>query len=290
MIGFVFSQTSHAASVYKVKGRKVLVKTEGTNMKVGDLFYIVSETGKKKGLLKVRKIKGNKAIGVISKKSKARSGWGLKKKKTKRISKRRKRKRNDDEYDPRSSLKKASVGGMLGLNMANMSVSDIGDKNTNNLNDSKLSGTGFSAKGLVDYKLFDSIWFRGLIGMESLAMEDDPSNLVCGTQDTTFTLPCIVEITYVTVDLHARYVFGIGKFRPWVGGGISLLFPMSKKSSALSEDSIEIANTFIASTGLDYHFSPKWVVPVQVEFNLFPSSDTVSASFIAARLGLAYKF
>ncbi len=290
LLSFVFADQVEAASVAKVKGRKVLIKAEGTDLEVGSIFYIVSENGKKRGLVKIRAVKGNKAIGVISKKSKALKGWTLKKR-TRKVSKRRKRKRKDDEYDPRSAIKSIAVGAVGGANIGSMTVSKIGEEGSaQGFHEAKLSGTGFSFKGLVDYKLFNAVWFRGMVGIESLALEDAEGPKRCGTVETGFNKACLVEISYVTLDLHARYVFGIGTLRPWVGGGIDLLFPMSSESTALKEDSIETANTFVAAGGIDYHVSPNWMIPIAAEFNFFPSSDTVAANFIAIRLGVAYKF
>jgi len=286
LFSFAFTEQLQAASVAKVKGRKVLIKAEGTDLAVGKVFYIISENGKKRGLVKIRAVKGTKAIGIISKKSKAQKGWTLRKR-VRNVAKRRKRKRKDDEYDPRSAIKKIAVGAVGGLNIGNMTVSKIGEDP--NFYESSLSGSGFSFKGLIDYKLFNAVWFRGMVGMESLVLADDESP-ECGTLATDFDKPCVVEISYVTIDLHARYVFGISSFRPWVGGGINLLFPISSTSTALREDSIETANTFVGAAGFDYHFSPNWMMPAAVEYNFFPSSDTVSASFIAIRGGLAYKF
>ncbi len=288
LFSFAFSESLHAASVAKVKGRKILIKAEGTDLEVGKVFYIISENGKKRGLVKIRAVKGSKAIGIISKKSKAQKGWTLRKR-VRKISKQRKRKRKDDEYDPRSAVKSIAVGAVGGINSGSMTVSKIG-QDPPGFHEASLSGMGFNFKGLIDYKLFNAVWFRGMVGMESLTLEDPSGPKKCGTQTTGFTKSCIVEISYATVDLHARYVFGLSSFRPWVGGGINLLFPISSTSTALKEDSIETANTFVGAAGFDYHMSPNWMLPVAVEYNYFPASDTVSASFIAARFGIAYKF
>ncbi len=287
-LSFGLSETLHAASIAKVKGRKVLIKAEGTELEAGKVFFIISESGKKRGLVKIKKVKGSKAIGVISKKSRAKKGWTLRKR-VRKVAKRRKRMRKDDEYDPRSKMKNMAIGAVLGMNMGNMSVEQIGI--SPNYNTSDLSGSGFSAKVLADYRLFGGLWFRGMFGMEMLTLEDDPANAVCSESDSNvFDKPCVVEINYLTLDLHARYVFGMSTFRPWVGGGIDLLLPISNTTTALNEDKIQIANTFVGAFGADIHFSPTLMAPIQVEYNFFPPADTVSANFIAIRLGLAYKF
>ena len=287
LIGFSFCDNLYAASIAKVKGRKVLIKSDG-EVKAGKVYYIISESGKKRGLVKVKKVKGTKAIGVISKKSKAMKGWTLRER-VRKVSKRRKRSRGDDEYDPRTSLKKIAFGVLIGMNIANMEVKQIGFDPI--FNDATLTGTGFSGKLFGDYNLFGGLWFRGTLGLEQLALEGEEDNLVC-IEDMSPPADklCEVSINYLSADFLARYVFGIKMFRPWIGGGLSVAFPISSASTALQEDDIQVANTFIGALGVDLHFTPTIMMPIQAEFNFFAPADTVSASFIAARIGLAYKF
>ena len=65
-----------AARVTKVKGKKVLINLEGEHEKKGQIFYVVDEKGRKKGVVKIRSIKGDKAIGKLGK-GKAKKGYAL---------------------------------------------------------------------------------------------------------------------------------------------------------------------------------------------------------------------
>jgi len=61
-----FSFPSFAAKILKVKGNKVLIQIEGfENIKKGDLFVANDELGNRKGLVKVLKLKRDKAFGIF---------------------------------------------------------------------------------------------------------------------------------------------------------------------------------------------------------------------------------
>ena len=63
----IWSSSAFAARVVKTKGKKVLVNLEGGSAQQGDVFYVVSSSGKKVGILKIMKVKGEQAIAVLGK-------------------------------------------------------------------------------------------------------------------------------------------------------------------------------------------------------------------------------
>lgn len=263
-----------AADITKVKGNKVLINLDGTEATEGDVFFALDGSGKRKGLLKIDKIKGDKAIANITK-GKAQVGWTI----TKRAPK------GGDSITPSSHRSSGGgahgdvfFGGMLGMGMDSAEVTlDTGNVAT-------LSGMGISFKGFFDYRLFPSIWFRGFAGVENFNGE---GKNICGTGGTS---KCDVKIMYLTMDFWGRYVFSEKDFRPWLGGGFTLLFPMSKSSSAIIESSITTTSTYGVGGGVDWFISPTSFIPVQVEYQLFPSSNQAKASIIAGRIGYGMSF
>ena len=67
LVFVILFSSAEAAKVLKVKGRKILIDREGETLKRGDLFYVVSKSGKKRGVVKIVKVKGKKAIGKLAK-------------------------------------------------------------------------------------------------------------------------------------------------------------------------------------------------------------------------------
>lgn len=262
-----------AADITKVKGNKALINLDGLEASEGDVFFAVDSNGKKKGLIKINKVKGDKAIAVISK-GKAQVGWTLTKRTPKGSS--------DDSVTPSSSRKFGAsthdtfIGGMIGYGMDSAEVSlDSGDV-------ASLSGSGISAKGFFDYRLFPNIWFRGFAGIENF---NGTGGNVC-----TGGATCDVKIMYITFDFWGRYVFSEKEFRPWLGGGFTLLFPMTKSSTAIVETSITTTSTYGVGGGADWFISKDGFIPMSLEYQLFPSSNQAKASIIALRVGYGMSF
>ena len=291
---FVLPQKVFAASVVGVKGKKVLVNLQGEPALKGDIFYLLDKSGKKKALIKIMKVKGNKALALLGK-GKARKGYTLKYRPKKGGTAKRKGKKSggadqaaaDDSSSDSSSSGDAGgmyFGVMLGFSQNSMDV-ELQDDSGNSRGSTSLSGNGFSAKGMVDYNLFSGVWFRGMFGVEQFNASGEAS---CGA--SPFTDTCTAEIMYLSLDLWGRYVFSDGGFRPWAGGGFSLMFPLSQTATALDESSITNTSVMSFGLGVDWFTSPTFYIPISVEYGLLPSSDTVSANTIAIRLGAGFSF
>lgn len=278
---------AHAAEVVKVKGKSVLVELKGDPAVNGDTFYLISPDGKKRGLIKISKVKGDKAIGKLTK-GKGEPGYTLEFKPSKAGgggSKTAETMAAPSHEDGSGDWVRAYWGVMGGVSMDTMAVHVTGAPPTNqDLGVVNMSGNGFSFKGLFDYELFNNIWFRGTTGIE---MFNAAGGNVCGTSNNA---ACNAKLTYLTFDFIGRYVFGHGNFRPWVGGGLGLLFPAQKEASALDPSSISTTNVLVAVGGFDWFLNRNMYVPVSVEYGLLPKSEEVSATWIAVRLGIAWPF
>lgn len=275
---------ANAAQVVKVKDTSVLVNLQGTPAAVGDNFFVV-ENGKKKALIKIAKIKGDKAIAKLLKGTAgpgmtlapgpsgggptANSGGPSK----------------HGGGGKKTSDSRQAYGFMLGYAMDTMSV-NVNSATASNvsLGTVALSGSGFSGKGLFDYEIFPQVWFRGLAGLE---MFNAAGESKCGTGNKE---ACDAKIMYLSADFVGRYVFSEGTFRPWLGLGIGLLFPASKSSTALNSSSIGTTNVITPQLGFDMYTSPTMYIPVSVEYGMLPKSDEVDAHWIALRAGVAFPF
>ncbi|MEO0335356.1 MAG: hypothetical protein AAF202_03125, partial [Pseudomonadota bacterium] len=176
-------------------------------------------------------------------------------------------------------------GLLVGFAQNSMSVK-LKDEDGEDREEVTMSGNGFSAKGLLDYKLLDNVWFRGTGGIEQFSTAGTED---CGESDP-FDEACTTDIMYFALDLWGRYVITEGTFRPWLGAGFTLLVPLSKTSTALDEDSVTNTSVMSAGLGFDYFLSPTFYIPFQVEYGLLPSSEDVTANLIAIRLGAGFSF
>lgn len=282
----LFAPSLYAAEVIKVKGKSVLVELKGDPAVAGDNFYLISQDGKKKGIIKITKVKGDKAIGKLLK-GKGETGFTLEFKQQKVASGGGggggDKMAAPSSEDGSGEWVRAYWGVIGGFSMDKMDVTITSALNAN-LGTVNMAGNGFSLKGLFDYELFSSIWFRGTSGVE---MFNAAGGNICGTNNNQ---ACNAKLTYLTFDFIGRYVFGHGSFRPWAGGGLGLLFPAQKEATALDPSSISTTNVLIVTGGLDWHLSKKMMIPISVEYGLLPKSDEVSANWIAVRTGIAMPF
>ena len=264
-----------AARVRKVKGKRVIINTEGDPIKKGDLFYVMSASGKRKGIIKIRKVKGKSALGYLGR-GKAKKGDDL-------VARSRKKRKKGQTLArtgaPESGGPSGSYWGLMaGMSSNSADVQLIKPDNTNG-DKVTLDDSGFSFKVFFDYPLLDWLWFRGLTGIEQFNVSgaQDTDNVCNGT--------CNAEITYLTGDFWGRVpLFGQG-FKVWVGAGFSLLFPMTKDTSALDEDSITNTSIIGAGIGADWFLSNSSFIPLSFEYGLYPSSDQVDATAIFIRAG-----
>ena len=288
-----------AAQVAAVKGKQVLIL--GDNLETGGLYYVVNQ-GKKRGIIRVVKIKGRKALAQLLKGS-AGKGYNLvyRPKKaagaTSRTAQRptsgpsKSGSKNYDKFSEkpsssfdnksgyRSSSKKSySIGGMLAYHQNSAEVQFPGGAVDS------LSGSAIGFKVFGDYPLFDNVHIRGEFGTIPFQAEGD---LICPDANT-----CNMNINYLGATLWARYMFGSesSKTRFWGGAGASLVFPTGTgDTNAVNTDDIGSTLIFNFGGGADYKINDKYYIPFSAEYSLFPPNDTVSANMIIIKAGLGMR-
>jgi hypothetical protein len=277
----IFASTpAFAASISKVKGKSVLIDLKGDAAAAGESFYAVKADGKRSALIKIAKVKGDKAIGKILK-GKAAAGMSLEPQPSKVTADRGGSRRSVGDSAPAG---RSYWGGLFGYGRDSMDV-NINNSITGAFQEKgSLSGSGFSAKGLFDYEIFSQVWFRFTAGLEMFKVSGPAK---CGSGNAQ---PCDANINYLSMDFLGRYVFSNGTMRPWLGAGVGLLFPMSKEASALQAQSISTTNVIMFGGGVDWFTSPNFYIPISIEYGMLPKSDEVEASWIAFRVGFAVPF
>jgi hypothetical protein len=264
----------------------------------GDMFFTLGTDGKKKGLIKVEKIKGDKAIGKLGK-GKAEVGMALQRKSGSATAS------GSGSTGSGSTGSGSSASGttpgsarsyfgvMAGYTRDSMKTK-VNDKDSSSptvIGEAAMTGSGFSLKGLFDYELFKQVWFRGTVGIEQFNVAGSFQRTATSTNNIPNCDSCTTSIMYLAFDFVGRYVFSEGKFRPWLGFGISMLMPVTKSTTALAAESIGTTNVMIPQAGFDFHISPRSYIPVSLEYGLLPKSDTVpEANWIGIRSGFAMTF
>ena len=269
-----FTSTTNAAVIKRVKGQSVLVDLESDTAQEGDTFYLINEEGKKKAIVKITKVKEAQAIGKVMK-GQATEGMTL--------LFRPKREAHQAQTPAPTERSRANFGGMLGFSMANMSVKLSAQTSTANVT-KDLTGPSFSGHMFFDYAFFEKIGARLTFGAQQFNATGDKA---CGS---TATQSCDANILYANFNILGRFVMSNGSFRPWVGGGMGFLFPLTKSSTALASDSITNTSIGVGAGGVDWYISNTDFIPVSIEYGMLPSSSDVTANLISLRVGYGTAF
>lgn len=286
-----FSSAGFAATVSAVKGQKVLINLDGDTTEVGDEFYLINpETQKRTAIIRIKQVKPGKALGDIQR-GKAVSGSTLQAKAPSSMS----ADVTPSEPNP-SSRGSAGAGGYLrvlkdswgitgGYLMSTMDA-DISFRNSLpavQRTSASMAGSGFGVGGFYDYVLNSSLVGRGHAAIEQFNVTGSAS--AAGCQGST---NCDAKINYLSLYGLLKWYPLQDKYRIWVGGGMGYLLALSKSSTALNESQISTNQVFTLGGGVDVQMSRKNYVPVSLEYNMFPPSDTVKASMISIKAGWAW--
>lgn len=283
LLGMLVSTTTWAASVTQVKNNKLMLELEGESAAPGTEFFVLSG-GKRIGLVVVRQVKGNKAVGDITKgranpgdKAQLRSEWQAANGGGAAAS------------GGRPGRKRGSpVGILAGYAMNSMALTVQSSTNTALKENVTLSGSGFNLKGFYDYTLSPSIVVRASTGLEMFSVTGTTTGAtaIC---DKGLSKTCEVAFNYLAFEGSAHYNYLNGKHKAWIGLGYSFLLAVSKKNTIPNLSSDSSTNQMILfGTGADIGLSGGSFIPVVVEYGMFPGSSNVTASSILARVGYGW--
>ena len=280
------SSPAWAGKVVKVKGKKVYIKlskSEVGSVEKGDKVYLTTKSGKKKGIVKIRKIKGRKALAKLSR-GKAKKGYRTRVKKSKP-------KPDTNDYaatseagnviseDSQSSRPDMLFGLLGGYGIASQDVVQTAGT-------SSQSGSSIAVKGLIDYSVFDDIGIRIQAGIEMFSVSG-PGNLN-DNASTPGTLA--TDITYLSLDALLRwYLLDLGGMRLYISPGIGILSPLSNETSALKEDTISTSSIIILGGGIALPIG-KMELFGGADYYIFPASENVKTSVISLKAGLLFDF
>lgn len=272
-----------AAKVVQVKGNQAIVETDLDALNEGDEFFLINpETNKKAGIIKIKKIKGIKALGEVLK-GRAAEGFTLMAKSSDSPSP--EAKFHEKKLD--SALPKAiknSYGLVGGYIMSSMNANVTYKSGNNNLTTpANMTGTGFAIGGYYDVLLSPDFVGRGYAALEQFSVTGAASAAACNGSSN-----CDANINYLSFYGLGKYYLTQTRMRHWLGGGAGYLIALSKSSSALNTSQISSNQVFTIAYGLDYQSSRKNYIPLSLEYNMFPDSETVKASQILIKAGWAW--
>ncbi len=253
---FLFSSFSHSAVILKLKGKKALIDLEGAEAEVEDKFDAINLYGKVLGILRIQKVKGGRAIGILLK---GRMGlnWILEPS-------------GSSETQQESSVteeyisENASTTRSVTTNPYYNGIGFLGGPHFNllRLSESKsISGWGGKISGFLDFFFTNYLAVRLDLGYQILIA----NGTSCGQGITN----CHLRIHYPSLDLSLRWVLLQNKtLNLWIGGGGAMMWPIADKKYDLGLDEKSF-KSFHGSLKLSYGTDIRLrqiYIPIQMEF------------------------
>ena len=248
---FLISLSAQSATVVKVKGRKALVDLEDTEVDVDDKLIAINLYGKTKGIVRVHKIKRNKAIVVLTK-GKIQAGWVLELASGKEIKKyRTPRKSKKVAISVMRKRKKPGSNGVGLLGGGNFNILTVRDQN-------RLSGLSWKGALFVDISTFVKwIGIRAIVGYNQFLAEGESQGQG-------------LFIHYPGAQVLIKGIFWQNsRFHIWGGLGGALFYPFvdDQMNLNLAERSFKgLHGTASLALGVDTQIGNLYL-PVQVDIN-----------------------
>jgi hypothetical protein len=279
---FFLTHAALAAKVSAVKNNKMMIALEGESTSPGSEFFVLNDQGKKVALVKITQVKGDRAVAEITKGT-AQPGYSLQAHGGSGVSTSASASSSKDSYYDKKLSQTVHNGnswGVVGGYLMNSMAVQTSSINTN------MTGTGFGALGFYDYALSPSIILRGMGGFETYNVAGVNSSASPGS---ACTANCDLKISYLSMYGYGRWNFLQGNYTSWIGLGSGYLYPMTTPTSTVFTSGQLGANQiFVFSAGMDIRLHNKSYIPITIEYGLFPTTATVTATIIYLRAGYAW--
>lgn len=291
----LLSEITMAMVVYKVKGTKVLVLLQGSQVQMGQTLQVLDSNNRPVGQLKVGNISKDRALAALV------SGKAVENSKvvaaaaqtatsaspaaapaataTKKVEKQKEAKVPEGPRVPYlGSL-------LLGLASNNLAIK-VGDGTTTQNVDN--TGNSISLSLAVDRQYFQP-WFRirGLAAYEQFNAIGAANIAGCANQTSR---DCNTDIKYLSVGGYGKFVKEFSQFQFWGAVGLNIKHPISKSSTALVESSLGTTAAYGLTVGVDYTLETKNFITASIEKQFYMKSDSAETSTIFVRMGVGKEF
>jgi hypothetical protein len=299
LLSFIFilllPSTFWGASIKQVKNKKVLIQLDNIKVKVGDQVYGVNSAKKKTSIMQIVTVKGDKAIAQLLKGNSAVNDTiVMKSSASKTTAKTNQPNINNSSTLNRTSfirkdLKKLSLN--LKLSNDSIATQQQDRSSTPQTETVEMSGMNFGFNAHYDIPLTNVYSIKSFGGIEMLKIAK--TSTLANTCDGKTTSDCNVNINYLTFGGLLKASMPIAaQSHLWGALGVGFKQPLTKKSTALTEGNISLANALILAFGVDYHLNNKNFIPVSFEYQKsFNESETVpSIKHMGLNIGYGYLF
>lgn len=279
---FVFVGLAQAYTLQKKSSTAVIFQTDGKPVSNNQEFYVVDENNKPKVLVKVEKFNSTQAKAKVIKGNSnlVQTGWSLRPARTPASVP--DASSSTDQVVTKSGKPRNSWGLMGSYMMSSMNAKF----SFNGVNQTAaMSGSTIGILGFYDLTLNKNLQVRGLGGLENFEAKQAKEAAVC---EKGLSRDCNVKINYLSLYAMGKYNLTKTKNKFWIGGGLGYLLATGKSSTVLDTSLITSNQVLVIGAGMDIGMGTKNIIPVSIDYSLFPSSPTVSASILSIKAGFGF--
>ena len=294
VVCILFLNTAAASVIMKTKRNRALIRLEGVSSEMGDKFNVLNTYGRTMGILEIKRIKGDRALGVLLK-GKMKKGSVLEPRSARSAESTPREDEEDEDYNYNntSSGRNTSqipirpttgIGFLAGLHLNSVRVSE----------DKIIFGPGAEWGLNLDFRLSSLLHVRlsgsfYMLRTKGLAC---PSNIRICALDIDYPKGTAILRGFLLTDANINL---------WIGAGASILYPLPKENRLnLQEESFQYVHwSPVGALGIDYHFG-EFYVPIQLELNWinpfiisFKSqgkTNDLKPFFMGIKLGMVFSF
>ena len=278
----LLSGLSQGYTLQKKSATGVIFQTDGKPVSENQDFYVVDQNNKPKLIVRVEKFNASQAKAKIIKGNPAvvQAGWSLRPMRapasvpdgestTEQIPTKIGKPRNT--WGLMTSYMMSSMNAKFSYNGANQTAA--------------MNGSTFGILGFYDLSVNKNLQVRGIGGLENFEAKQTKADAVC---DKGASKDCNVKINYFSMYAMGKYNVTKTKNKFWIGGGLGYLLATGKSSTVLDTALITSNQVLVVGLGLDVGMGPKNMIPISLDYSLFPSSSTVSASILSLKVGFGF--
>lgn len=310
--------TASPALAYKVKdisGKKVLIDLENETLSPGDIVISVDKTPdgpQIMGSAKVLQTRPGMAVAfiqdgkfIIGKKIALKAGTekkliaGKRKEESEYLEdeeiyetadqrKQRLRSTDEDNLILRRDLLKVAL--LVSLTQDRFSTKQAYDNPPFVEEETVVMSGGSTGFGLsVDYPHPKwGITLRGVFLTEKVSVSGRAQNNSCDNRTST---NCYANITYLSAGGLIRFDYNIQRTAFWGAAGTVFKQPLARDTTSLRQSDLQMANTMVASLGMDFAFNNRFYMPLCYEYHhSLNTSETVPViDHHAVMVGFGFK-
>ena len=240
-----------ANQITKVNGAKVLIQLSDLEVLAQDEVYAVDDEGKKKALLRIDRVRGDRVTADVIK-GKVKVGFYIESKGVSSIS------------SGSQAVSKNRMGILLGMAQNNMSVQI---RSTSY----ELTGMGLLLSGYFDLAFTQNIFARGKAGIKQFTAAQNSA-----------------QASFDYLNLEGSLHYRLGSIF-WLGAGGAFLFTLNKSSSVPGLDISASTNSYFSGQlGADFKLASGSVIPISFDYAMYPAGAGVSASSLMLRAGYGW--